>query len=155
MRLKILRVNGTVAVLPIGQYSLLADSHSWSKSLKFGIDINKRSKILFYQLAKDFEVILTVGRRGCCFFMKCQIIGILYIWRRRNKNNKFFSDYVLFFAKYSIGLITLDFWKWTTVAVPLDQFEWKFVKMFLKNTSLNVWKEKSIADSWKELPKIL
>ena len=88
----------TVAVLPIGQYSLLADSHNWSKSLKFGIDINVRSKILFYQLAKGFEVILPVGRRGCCFFMKCQII--FYFWRRCNKNNKFFADFAFFFAKY-------------------------------------------------------
>ena len=64
---KIIDTHYTVAVLPIGQYSLLADSHSWSNSLKFGIDINKRSKILFYQLAEDFEVILPIGRRVTAF----------------------------------------------------------------------------------------
>ena len=66
----------TVAVLPIGQYSLLADSHSWSKSLKFGIDINKRSKILFYQLAKDFEVILPIGRRVAAFSWNAKLYFI-------------------------------------------------------------------------------
>jgi len=62
-----------VGLLLICQYSLSANSYSLPKSQKFGLDINACSKILFYQFVKDFEAILLFRRKGCCFFMKCQI----------------------------------------------------------------------------------